>query len=414
MRRTHGFAPWMAAVLLLGAGCESWVPPPVEPYFDGQLAVAEELLRPRLEQQAGDWALMANELATCLAAAGKRQEALRLFYDAGRAMAAWDTSFGESMAAMAGREDQKTYKGDPYEQAFNSIYTGILYWLRAEPDNARASFQEAILRDSASTDDRFKSDLALAFFLAAWASRDMGKPADAKSLLAEARAARAAAVKSGARGTSEPRVFDAMMDANVLVLASVGRGPHKVPGGKFGEVAVVEQTRSEVTGAFVTIGSQRLRTETLVDVYFQASTRGGRWMDGLRAGKAVFKDIASTAGVILTQQGLTQRRNKNRGAFLIAGIGAMLMSAAVSAEADVRCWRTLPDTVQAAAARVPPGKRRITIDFVGVGGRALPRFRRELTIDVPVHGTLVLHLPSIPWSAGVRSGIHHVAARRER
>ncbi|MAE77206.1 MAG: hypothetical protein CMJ85_10090 [Planctomycetes bacterium] len=389
---------WMAPLLAVSLGCSSWQPPSVEQFFAGELDRAEQVFRVRVEQNAGDWILMANELATCLDAQGRYDEAWHWYYDAGRAMAVWDTSFGESFAAIAGREDTKDYKGDPYEQALNSIYTGLVAFARGEPDNARASFKEAMLRDADSTEDRFKSDLALSFYLAAWASRAMGSDEDAASFLNEARKARASAAGAGARDSATPECFADFARANVLIVCSIGRGPEKVPGGRTGELAVFRSAPGRAVAARVTVdGVAAGATETLCDVPFQAATRGGRVMDGVRKGKAVFKEVSRAAGVVMMRQGLLGRRHskKTRDALVVAGAGALLVSALVSAEADVRCWRTLPDTIQAFAARIPPGRRRVRVDFVDAGGRPLAGYAREVEIDISADGTLVLHLRSL-------------------
>ena len=171
-----------------------------------------------------------------------------------------------------------------------------------------------------------------------------------------------------------------------------------MPGGRTGELAVFRSAPGRAVAARVTVdGVAAGATETLCDVPFQAATRGGRVMDGVRKGKAVFKEVSRAAGVVMMRQGLLGRRHskKTRDALVVAGAGALLVSALVSAEADVRCWRTLPDTIQAFAARIPPGRRRVRVDFVDAGGRPLAGYAREVEIDISADDTLVLHLRSL-------------------
>lgn len=400
MARCDPTIPAALVVALSGASCGSWQPPPVEPFYAGNLATAESIFRQRQEEAAGDWILMTNELATCLEAQGRTEEAWHLYFDAGRAMDYYTTTFGESTGAIVGREETKEYKGDPYEQCFNSIYAGLAAFVRGEPDNARASFKEAMLRDADSEEERFKSDLALSFYLAAWASRDMGLPQDAVDFLAEARTARRSAVKNGARGKADPGCLAAFAEANVLFVASLGRGPEKARGGRYGELAVlVAQDGESAAAAQITVDGRSLgRSELLADVFFQASTRGGRWMDGVRAGKVVFKDLTKKAGAVLTGYGVTRSDHREGLGFVLAGVGALLLSGAVRPEVDIRCWRTLPDTVQIKAARLAPGRRQVLVEFLSPGGAVMPEYRRREWIDVPEEGTLVLHLRGLPVS----------------
>ena len=67
-------------------------------------------------------------------------------------MGNWSTSGSETFAAIVGSESSKTWKGDPYEKAMNAYYTGLLFYIRGEPDNARASFKKGILADGESGD----------------------------------------------------------------------------------------------------------------------------------------------------------------------------------------------------------------------------------------------------------------------
>ncbi|MCA8969519.1 MAG: tetratricopeptide repeat protein [Planctomycetes bacterium] len=381
-----------------GAACTAWVPPPVEPYWQGRLDVAEELFRERLDSSDGDWVLMANELATTLDAKGDVDGAWRLFYDAGRAMETWDASIGERVGTVVGREDTREYRGEPYERALNSIYTGILAFERGEPDNARASFKEAMLRDAEQSEEEFGSDFAPSFYLAAWASRDNGQASEARSFLQEARQARAGAVAHGARGKSDPLAFRNFESSNLLVLASVGRGPWKVARRDRPDMVVMASPTQRVRAARVFVdGVLRGTTEVIGDVDFQANTRGGRWLDGIREGKAVFKEVSGTAGTVLLLEGI-DRDDKG---LMLAGAIALLGSLFISVDPDLRCWRTLPDTLQAIALDVTPGEHTVFVEFIATDGRVDPQYSREYRITVPDRDaprlqTTILHARSVP------------------
>jgi hypothetical protein len=117
-------------------------------------------------------------------------------------------------------------------------------------------------------------------------------------------------------------------------------------------------------------------------------------MDGVREGKAVFKSAAEIAAVAFATQALSDEGHA--AGWAVAGLAALLLSLLIQPDADLRCWRTLPDTVQVIAASLPPGRRNVEVLFLGSGGVPLPDYHRQFEIDVPESGTLVLHLRSLP------------------
>ena len=77
--------------------------------------------------------------------------------------------------------------------------------------------------------------------------------------------------------------------------------------------------------------------------------------------------------------------------------GAMLVLSALTATgADVRYWPTLPSTVQALTADVPPGEHDLVVDFLDNKGRSVTRLRHQLRVEVPKSGEVWLLIPSLP------------------
>nr|QQZ50889.1 hypothetical protein JKL49_06375 [Phenylobacterium glaciei] len=92
------------------------------------------------------------------------------------------------------------------------------------------------------------------------------------------------------------------------------------------------------------------------DIFYQASTRGGREIDKILAGKAQFK--ATTGGIGSFLSDTTVALSSNNAAFsangqygdAVAAVGVLsgvflIVSSNSKPQADVRTWSSLPDTV---------------------------------------------------------------------
>jgi hypothetical protein len=105
------------------------------------------------------------------------------------------------------------------------------------------------------------------------------------------------------------------------------------------------------------VGGQKHGLSEFEDIYWQASTRGGRPVERILAGKVQFKENIEGTGEALGALGTRglaysqtiKNRNKRRQAEL-ASAGVMLLGAlaggignSVKPEADLRSWRNLPD-----------------------------------------------------------------------
>src|SRR5690606_8881327 len=95
---------------------------------------------------------------------------------------------------------------------------------------------------------------------------------------------------------------------------------------------------------------QKLTAGACDDLYFQATTRGGRVMDHVLGNKAVFKSTTSTLGDVGIISGavLAGHRGRNSAAdevgvgLLAAGLISKLFSSATTPAADTRTWDNLP------------------------------------------------------------------------
>jgi hypothetical protein len=139
------------------------------------------------------------------------------------------------------------------------------------------------------------------------------------------------------------------------------------------------------------------------DLNFQATTRGGRVMDHILGGKAVFKrntdvvgNVALIGAAIAADNAYGRRRRPdgtietygNRDAQTAAvalgaiGLLSKLASAATTPQADIRMWDNLPQRLSFAALRLGPGEYPATLEFQDAAGSALPGLTQTLKIQV--------------------------------
>lgn len=276
---------------------------------------------------------------------------------------------------LFGSESSKVFIGEPYERVMAYYYRGLLYWRDGEPDNARACFRSAQLIDSDAESAAYKSDYVLLDYLDGLASARLA--ADGRDAFARAQA--------NAKNKTLPAYEPA---ANVLVFAEYGAGPRKYGGGEFGEQLKFFTKDSPAQSATLTVNGQTVRLPAYDDLNFQATTRGGRVMDHILGGKAVFKrntdvvgDVAFTGAVIAANQ---RGRDADNVALALGAVGLIskLASAATTPRADIRMWDNLPQRLSFAAFRLAPGEYPATLEFHDASGRTLLARTQTLQIRV--------------------------------
>ena len=245
-------------------------------------------------------------------------------------------------------EKIKDYKGEPYERAMAHFYRGLVYAARGDFQNARALFKQADYQDTVAEAEQYAGDFGLMPFMAGWASYCDGNTGMARDFLQQA-------IK-GDSNYSTVRV-----DQPVLVLFESGRSPYKYGSGKSGEILKWqshELPMQTAKNACTAAGGSDCAVGSFVmgaDLGFQATTRGGRPIDGVLNGKASFKEgaqgVATVASVVSEIGLLAAATTGNRDAAgigmigLFAGLVAQGMANATQAQADIREWEQLPATV---------------------------------------------------------------------
>jgi len=374
--------PIILAVSLALTGCEStrYVPgKPLtgDPYIDGQNAIQYGPPKDRV--------LWEYRTAVVAMRRGQFTEAKQLLDDA---IARISNVLGKDPSARKARsyfspEAKKTFIGEPYERVMAYYYRGILYWMDGEPDNARACFRSAALEDSDTVDKKYSSDYVLLDYLDGLASLKLnGDGSDAlKRAEAEAK-------------ISQPPAYNPK--ANVLVFAEFGQGPTKYAMGDYAELLMFRGETSPGRAAQVQADQKTFQLRPYDDLYFQATTRGGRVMDHILANKAGFKrttDVVGNAGLV-SGLVLAQRRETQGAAIGAAAVGLLskITSASTTPEADIRSWDNLPLYLSFVALELPPGQHTITVDFLDQGNRLLAGQTKTITITVPAGADKVVYV----------------------
>ena len=274
-------------------------------------------------------------------------------------------------------EAKKTFIGEPYERSMAFIYRGILYWMDGEPDNARACFRSAELEDSDTEKHEYAGDWVLPDYLDGLASVKLGGDGTDAFKRAE----------TSAKGIKLPPYNPKV---NVLIFFEFSPGPTKYGTGEYGEELRFRVPAPMVRSCQFSVDGGSYPVAPTDDVWFQASTRGGRAMDHILGNKAVFKkttDIAGTAAIIggtTTAIASHDRTAQQVGlGIALAGLVTKVISSATTPEADTRSWDNLPRYLSFANLAVPPGEHVVTVEFRDGSGAVISNLTKQLTITVP-------------------------------
>ncbi len=303
------------------------------------------------------------------------------------ALDAIESVWGDDEAAVRARklwhsEGCKNFKGEPYERAMAYYYRGLLYITNDEIDSARACFRAAILQDAFAEEQQDKSDFALMLYLEAWCNYRLDDPGAAEEVICELRKIR-------------PDCRPPAPDGNLLIVAETGRAPRKIREGvSLNELVFCRgDACAEATVRTAIDGATPHDLCLIEDIYWQASSRGGRPVDRILEGKAQFKENWDAAGSALTGIGShvmvagaaekgKRRRNVQAvaGGLIIAGIIADLIALNVNPRADIRAWRNLPEAVHVLAVPCPSGDHAVEFTFADASGEQVARARSKVAV----------------------------------
>jgi tetratricopeptide (TPR) repeat protein len=278
-------------------------------------------------------------------------------------------------------ERSKAFKGESYERAMAFYYRGLLFLAEGDYGNARAVFQGGQLQDAFAEDQRYQSDFAILDVLSGWASQCEGNTVLAREFYQRAVEARP--------GIYIPRPSDRM-----LAIADIGLPPLKIGDGEYGEYLTYlpPEYVPEKKAVFIVDGVGHDATFG-EDIYWQASTRGGRQVDSVLAGKAQFKDIATGVGAasllvadVAFDVALYSYDDDDSDAALgvaagaaVIGIASLLMADAARPEADTRYWDNLPAHIDYVS--LPHGAIPTEVAFLDGRGSVLGSLTPRVRID---------------------------------
>lgn len=325
------------------------------------------------------------QAATLALDLGRLDEAGWLF---DQALVGINAVYADSPQAAAARslwlnEGAKDFKGEPYERAMAFYYRGLLDLFASDYENARASFKSGVLQDAFAEEAQHRADFALLIFLEAWASHLLGAEALASERFAELKALR-------------PDFPLPAADQNVLVIAETGKAPRKLQDGVGGNRLVYRPgKRFEEQGVTALIGGQARRLEPLESIYWQASSRGGRPIDGILEGQVQFRQTTQSAAADVSGVSAELSRYSalfgGSGSGALAGVGAVaglatLITHQIKARADNRFWNNLPDKVHLLTLRAPAQAQEVTFQFIDSDGRPLPELEQVRAIHFNEQG----------------------------
>jgi tetratricopeptide (TPR) repeat protein len=256
-------------------------------------------------------------------------------------------------------EGSKDFKGEPYERAMTYYYRGLLFMADGDYENARASFRSAEYQDTISNSEEHAGDFGLMSLLSGWASTCAGDAGMATDYYQRASTQQPQGLKAPAAGSA------------ALVLVESGTSPVKTATGSYGEALQLKAGDNP----FVAALANGTELPLLGDIGWQASTLGGRQIDSILGGKAIFRKGAETvAGIGL--EGATFAIGLDdgggaAGALAAVGIAAVLVSSATKPKADIRHWDNLPDRIYGTFVK-SVGKAGLTVAEKTADGELYP------------------------------------------
>lgn len=277
-------------------------------------------------------------------------------------------------------EGRKDFKGEPYERAMAYYYRGLLYLRKGDFENARASFKGGLLQDAMAEEERYQADFVLLIFLEGWASHQLGDWDMARESFLEVKKYR-------------PDFVIPPREHNVLLIAETGTAPRKIgvgPGRSALQFTEGKGFREE--NVRFELGGMKFAGFPMENIYWQASTRGGRQVDHILAGKVRFQHTNQVMGRTLTDLSLGTLASAPRfgddagvvaivaGIIGLVGLGQQAVAARTKTQADTRFWDNLPDRVHVLTLNMENRNQPVKVAFLKPNGHAIKSLEKETAI----------------------------------
>jgi hypothetical protein len=320
------------------------------------------------------------------------------------------TSVSENAAAFTLTENLRTYEAPLYERLLVHVYQGLNYLQLGQPDSARveaAQMDDLLKRLYPGTGTSPGGADAFPRYFAGLIYEDMGEYSDA--MIAYRQAYKA----YKAQGASDDAIPDDLKSSlcrfaeflalddeladykkrfgiehwppvdkqdnqgQLVFVFSDGMGPAKVAessllpdpvNGHYYSVSlpVLRRRPPGYSGATISAGAAMAHTERVASIAADASQQMASDRPKLVAAELsrnVTRSIAANAADKKTQ-----------------GLGSFVsLIASIADQADTRIWATLPDNIQLARLRLPPGTYDLTVQLSGA--RSMTRVLKGVTIQ---------------------------------
>jgi len=281
-----------------------------------------------------------------------------------------DTPEAKKARSLWYDEAEKDFKGEPYERSFIFFLRGLRYFETGDFDNAKACFKSGILQDSLSVEGRFNADMANMEWMIGICHLKLGEHEDAVKAFKRAQSIR-------------PNLVIPDKNDNTLVVFFAGRGPVKKQTGKYKDILLFEAGKSVskiIIASYMQFGKNpSYHTPKLFeDIFFQATTRGGRSIDKINKYKSTVKNNTKVIGNLAFLLGLTAlgtsliiaASSSGNGdvaiifgaigiGLIAAGIGAHVIAKMIKTKADIRTFKSIPGRLLVQSAKLVPGSRLI-------------------------------------------------------
>lgn len=359
--------------------------------FDPRLRPAVQEL---LDGGDADYVLHHLQLGVQALEIGQREVAARSFDEA---LAGITSVYADSERAAKARslwyeEGSKDYKGEPYERAMAFYYRGLIDLMEGDYENARASFRSGLMQDAFAEEEQHQADFAMLLYLDGWSSFLLGDSDLAAEAFEEALMFRP--------DLPLPEEGD-----NVLVIAESGKSPRKLADGIGHNILVYRRgKRFKEQRAELLAGGEGHGLYPLEDIFWQATTRGGRPVDGILEGQVKFRSSAEGIGTVLTDVASASTENSlaysgsgsgTANVVGVVGIVALAFASRAKTKADTRYWNNLPDAVHVDSMKVTAGEQPDwSVRYLDKFGNPVPEMERPVDIHWDERGNGVVWVRS--------------------
>ncbi|MFH1093514.1 MAG: hypothetical protein V1739_05085 [Candidatus Omnitrophota bacterium] len=286
-----------------------------------------------------------------------------------------------------------------------------------EPEKAEVNAKEGMIASKASVNN---------FATRTKAEGEEGAPKKSKKVLeleAEIQKLETAiATLTGVRTENNKQISTEILkqvvdtNNNVLFIVELGRGPIKYPIGQYGQIAIFTSKPFTAKNVVIALDNKDTFDQSKAMLYndslYQASTRGGRAMDGILKGKAEFKQTTAEISYQLSQMSQQMSNQANQlqqqaayagtsgsaaagASYAAAGIALISLAFAIGSAmanpaADVRHWSLLPAEVHVIPMKLSIGQHRIQIQVSDASSNLIPELNKEFDVNIQEGDNIII------------------------